>query len=99
MENWNRNLYKYNYGRNNALKLQVVGDRTSRRRRRWRFAAAVATSIAFDLSSGNMNVDDFEDSCTAETDAVATKASVETMNEQKALKQAKFNIINLSCEV
>lgn len=31
--------------------------------------------------------------------ADATTASAGTTNEQKALKQAKFNIINLSCEV
>lgn len=78
MENWNRNLYKYNYGRNNALKLQVVGELV---------VAEGPLPFAFDLNSGSTNV----------STAEAEKKTPD--DEQKALKQAKFNIINLSCEV
>lgn len=78
MENWNRNLYKYNYGRNNALKLRVVGELVVAEgplllRLTW--TRAVRTSRR--QKQRKKTPDD----------------------EQKALKQAKFNIINLSCEV
>lgn len=69
MENWNRNLYINNYGRNNALKLQVVGGDT------WGSSSS---------------------SSTAKVWPERNRGDDQHWTDEPALRQAKFNIINLS---